>query len=54
MKLTQKTVAGLVLPDGKAEAIFFDDDIAASASACAPADREHGSSNTSRGISSAA
>jgi integrase len=28
MKLTQKTVAGLVLPDGKAEAIFFDDDIA--------------------------
>ena len=28
MKLTQKTVAGLVLPDGKAEAIFFDDHIA--------------------------
>ena len=28
MKLTQKTVAGLVLPNGKAEAIFFDDDIA--------------------------
>jgi integrase len=28
MKLTQKTIAGLVLPNGKAEAIFFDDDIA--------------------------
>ena len=27
MKLTQKTVEGLALPEGKAEAIFFDEEI---------------------------
>ena len=27
MKLTQKTVAALALPDGKSEAIFFDDEL---------------------------
>ena len=37
MKLDAKTVARLVLPEGKTDAIFFDDDLPDSESGYAPA-----------------
>jgi hypothetical protein len=46
MKLTQKTIAAMKLPKGKAEAIYFDDELPASACAYAQTGSRAGSSNT--------
>ena len=54
MKLDDKGVKALRLPEGKSELIVFDDKLPGLASGCALAARAHGSFNTASAASNAA